>query len=207
MKHKDEAKGMTSVGIATSTTTSNECCMCGDHGFAEELLQCKICHFRSQHRYCSNLYPKAKSYQVCNWCLAENQDGTSMKDKSKKTSNSLSSLKNRTCEEESNKKSKKRNNDGRKIGCRDDHGDPKGESTKSLRFPRAKKQKKPPESLAPTARKRIISNGDLEEKRRRKKEEGRSKADSNVGIGIRKRALLRSNRVVRRYKLLDEVSS
>ncbi|KAI3442814.1 uncharacterized protein J3R85_001091, partial [Psidium guajava] len=177
------------VGMAASTTTSDECCMCGDRGLSEELLPCKICHFRSQHRYCSNLYPKAKSYQVCNWCLAQSQHGSSSKEKSKKLSNP-SPL--RACGEESNKKSRKRNNNGRKIGCHDDHGEPKGGIIKSLHPPRAKKQKKPLESLAPTARKRIISNGDTEEKR---------------GIGIRKRAVLRSNRGVRRYKLLDEVSS
>ena len=28
-----------------------ECCMCGDYGLSHELFQCKVCHFRSQHRY------------------------------------------------------------------------------------------------------------------------------------------------------------
>ncbi|KAL3735081.1 hypothetical protein ACJRO7_024259 [Eucalyptus globulus] len=205
MKH--QAKGMTSIAMATATTTSNECCMCGDHGLPEELFQCKICHFRSQHRYCSNLYPKAKSYRLCNWCLAQNQDGSSSKERTNKSSNHSSARKNGACEEESNEKSKKRNNKGRKIGYRDDHGDPKGETTDSLQFPCAKKQKKPLQSLAPTIRKRIISSGDLEEKRRREKEEERSKSDSNVGVGMGKRAVLRSKRVIRRYKLLDEVSS
>ncbi|XP_030528531.1 uncharacterized protein LOC115739537 isoform X2 [Rhodamnia argentea] len=174
--------------MAAPTTTSDECCMCGDHGLSEELLPCKICHFR----YCSNLYPKAKSYRVCNWCLAQSQDGSPTKEKSKKLSKPSLSRKNGARGEESNKKSKKRNNNGRKIGCHDDHGEPKGGLTKSLQFPRAKKHKKLPERLAPTARKRIVTNGDTEEK---------------CGTGIRKRAVLRSNRVVRRYKLLDEVSS
>ncbi|GAY41523.1 hypothetical protein CUMW_060130, partial [Citrus unshiu] len=40
-----------------------ECCMCGDYGVSNELFRCKVCQFRSQHRYCSNLYPKAESYQ------------------------------------------------------------------------------------------------------------------------------------------------
>ncbi|KAF8020518.1 hypothetical protein BT93_G1056 [Corymbia citriodora subsp. variegata] len=206
MKH--EAEGITKVGIPTSTTASDECCMCGDHGFPEELLQCKICHFRFQHTlYCSNLYPKAKSYQVCNWCLAQNQDGSSAKERTNKSSYPSSSRKNGACEEDSDKKSKKRNNSGRKLGYLDDNGDPKGETTDFLQFQRTKKQKEPPESLSPTARKRIISNGDLEEKRRKKKEEERSKSNSNAGIGMRKQAVLRRKRVIRRYKLLDEVSS
>ncbi|KAH9626493.1 hypothetical protein KSS87_020195 [Heliosperma pusillum] len=57
-----------------SKTEKYECCMCGDHGLSNELFRCKICHFRSQHRYCSNLYPKAESYRVCNWCLIEKDD-------------------------------------------------------------------------------------------------------------------------------------
>ncbi|XP_020578899.1 uncharacterized protein LOC110023703 isoform X2 [Phalaenopsis equestris] len=47
------------------------CCMCGDQGLCSELFRCRVCLFRSQHRYCSNLYPKAHSYQACNWCLRE----------------------------------------------------------------------------------------------------------------------------------------
>nr|CAD1826288.1 unnamed protein product [Ananas comosus var. bracteatus] len=35
------------------------CCMCGDHGLPRELFKCKICLVRSQHKYCSNLYPRA----------------------------------------------------------------------------------------------------------------------------------------------------
>ena len=47
------------------------CCMCGDHGLSRELFRCRVCFFRSQHKYCSNLYPKARSYETCNWCLRE----------------------------------------------------------------------------------------------------------------------------------------
>ncbi|KAH7849594.1 hypothetical protein Vadar_020119 [Vaccinium darrowii] len=52
---------------------SPECCMCGDYGLSTELFNCKVCQFRSQHRYCSNQYPKAESYRVCNWCLIQTE--------------------------------------------------------------------------------------------------------------------------------------
>ncbi|RZC67224.1 hypothetical protein C5167_010914 [Papaver somniferum] len=57
------------------TVTANECCMCGDYGITSELYRCNLCSFRSQHRYCSNLYPKAETYELCNWCLRKD-DGS-----------------------------------------------------------------------------------------------------------------------------------
>ncbi|XP_008795193.1 uncharacterized protein LOC103711006 [Phoenix dactylifera] len=56
---------------AASSPSSAVCCMCGDHGLRQELFRCKVCLVRSQHKYCSNLYPKAESYRACNWCLRE----------------------------------------------------------------------------------------------------------------------------------------
>ncbi|KAL0909060.1 hypothetical protein M5K25_023582 [Dendrobium thyrsiflorum] len=47
------------------------CCMCGDRGLSRELFRCKVCVFRSQHKYCSDLYPRAEFYRACNWCLRE----------------------------------------------------------------------------------------------------------------------------------------
>ncbi|KAG8082208.1 hypothetical protein GUJ93_ZPchr0014g47498 [Zizania palustris] len=47
------------------------CCMCGDHGLTEELFRCRLCRVRLQHRYCSDLYPRATAYRRCNWCLRE----------------------------------------------------------------------------------------------------------------------------------------
>ncbi|CAN6269990.1 unnamed protein product [Urochloa humidicola] len=47
------------------------CCMCGDHGLAGELVRCRRCRVRLQHRYCSDLYPRAAAYRRCNWCLRE----------------------------------------------------------------------------------------------------------------------------------------
>lgn len=51
-----------------------QCCMCGDTGFSRELFQCRICLHRSQHTYCSCLYPTAESYQVCDWCLRNGEE-------------------------------------------------------------------------------------------------------------------------------------
>ncbi|KAL8026524.1 hypothetical protein ABFX02_14G033800 [Erythranthe guttata] len=51
-----------------------ECCMCGDCGLSSEIFTCKHCRFRSQHKYCSNLYPEAESYDTCNWCLSQIKD-------------------------------------------------------------------------------------------------------------------------------------
>ncbi|GMH17385.1 hypothetical protein Nepgr_019226 [Nepenthes gracilis] len=63
--------------MTTSKAANFECCMCGDYGLSYELFSCEVCQFRSQHRYCSNLYPKAGSYRVCNWCLIDAADETS----------------------------------------------------------------------------------------------------------------------------------
>ena len=45
--------------------------MCGDQGLPGELFRCRRCHARLQHRYCSDLYPRAAAYRRCNWCLRE----------------------------------------------------------------------------------------------------------------------------------------
>ncbi|KAG6484886.1 uncharacterized protein LOC122007952 [Zingiber officinale] len=56
------------------------CCMCGDQGLTQELFRCKLCLVRSQHRYCSNLYPKVEFYRLCNWCLREEESNSSTKE-------------------------------------------------------------------------------------------------------------------------------
>ncbi|KAJ1700563.1 hypothetical protein LUZ63_000342 [Rhynchospora breviuscula] len=61
-------------GCASSSSPSQPsivCCMCGDPGLPQELFRCKICIFRSQHKYCSDLYLKTNIYRACNWCLRE----------------------------------------------------------------------------------------------------------------------------------------
>ncbi|XP_042028240.1 uncharacterized protein LOC121775258 isoform X1 [Salvia splendens] len=61
--------GRKNVEVEGATSSSIECCMCGDHGVSSELFLCSACGFRSQHKYCSNLYPGAESYDICNWCI------------------------------------------------------------------------------------------------------------------------------------------
>ncbi|KAH7654670.1 Alphaalpha-trehalose-phosphate synthase (UDP-forming) protein [Dioscorea alata] len=54
-----------------SSPASVVCCMCGDQGMPQELFRCKTCLIRSQHKYCSDLYPKTETYKACNWCIRE----------------------------------------------------------------------------------------------------------------------------------------
>ncbi|KAG2698814.1 hypothetical protein I3843_07G165900 [Carya illinoinensis] len=144
-------------------------------------------------RYCSNLYPKAESYRICNWCLSQKEDA---KEKSQNSSNSSSSNKNQG---EDDSKSNRRNGNG------DNLANLKGQRDTSqlkLNVP-IKKQRSPDgspsPSPSPSARKRIITNARMEEKLRRTKSE---EISNRIGVT---RPLLRSK--VRRYKLLDEVSS
>ncbi|CAH9052097.1 unnamed protein product [Cuscuta europaea] len=74
MASRKEADGGGLALPPVSPKFHSECCMCGDKGLPFELFRCKSCLFRSQHRYCSNLYPKAESYRQCNWCLRDQKD-------------------------------------------------------------------------------------------------------------------------------------
>ncbi|KAK4852736.1 hypothetical protein QYF36_026595 [Acer negundo] len=183
--------------------------MCGDFGLPSELFQCKICQFRSQHRYCSNVYPKAESYQECNWCLSQKDD---TKERSQNSSNSTSSNKTNSGGggggggddiHHSNKNNRRSKNSNRSTGLQ----------LQVMNKP-IKKEKSPERS--PSTRKRIITNGALEEEKLRR---SRSSEDEKKKMMISKR---NNNRVVkmttttkpvffrnkvRRYKLLDEVSS
>ncbi|KAJ4965755.1 hypothetical protein NE237_017604 [Protea cynaroides] len=177
---------------AKSSTTTLECCMCGDYGLSNELFRCKICLFRFQHRYCSDLYPKVESYRVCNWCLK--RKGRQIMDRAH-NSFSLSSAVNNSDkreEVEEEEKSKNRRNDGI-VGVKAQRGSLK----LNLQSP-TKKQRSPEQSSA--ARKRIIASGCLEDTLRRTKSEEIPK----TGSGIIKQVFRGK---VRRYKLLDEVSS
>ncbi|XP_039114619.1 heavy metal-associated isoprenylated plant protein 36-like isoform X2 [Dioscorea cayenensis subsp. rotundata] len=51
-----------------SSPASVVCCMCGDQGMPQELFRCKTCLIRSQH---NDLYPKTETYKTCNWCIRE----------------------------------------------------------------------------------------------------------------------------------------
>lgn len=41
---------VTRSGGETDGVKGSECCMCGDYGLSDELFQCEVCSFRSQHR-------------------------------------------------------------------------------------------------------------------------------------------------------------
>ncbi|KAF3445992.1 hypothetical protein FNV43_RR11170 [Rhamnella rubrinervis] len=183
-----------------------ECCMCGDYGFSYELFQCKLCHFRSQHRYCSNLYPNAESYRICNWCLSQKED---TKEKSQNSSNSSSSCKNEALEDNESPNSKKKKSLKHQQGGVRSLGVPMHlqlngpiKKQRSIEIPPPSPSPSPSPSLSPpvsvSTRKRIITNGAKEEKLRRT----RSEDISNGGIT---KQVFRNK--VRRYKLLDEVSS
>ncbi|XP_050227653.1 uncharacterized protein LOC126677188 [Mercurialis annua] len=181
--------------LIQSPTTLIECCMCGDSGLSSQLFQCKICQFRSQHRYCSNLYPKAESYQVCNWCLSN--------DPKEKSQNSSSSNKNSSEDDDSKKNSQ---NKKKTRGLLKTHQSPRGNLQLQVMNSPIKKQKSPERSspvpvLQSTTRRRLVSNGRLEEIKliRRTKSE-----EINKNNGIIKQVFRNK---VRRYKLLDEVSS
>uniref|UniRef100_A0A5B7BV87 PHD-type zinc finger plants domain-containing protein n=1 Tax=Davidia involucrata TaxID=16924 RepID=A0A5B7BV87_DAVIN len=181
----------TSKGVTPPSQPILECCMCGDYGLSYELFDCKVCQFRSQHRYCSNLYPKADSYRVCNWCLSQKDDTV---EKTQNSSNSSSSNKNNS--EDDRVKNKKKN------GGSDNHGGPKGQrGTLQLQLNSPiKKQKSPERSPSSTTRKRIISGGGGTEER-----VTRTRSEEISNSGIITKQVFRNK--VRRYKLLDEVSS
>ncbi|KAF2291609.1 hypothetical protein GH714_026133 [Hevea brasiliensis] len=149
---------------------------------AMESNQRRLSHNREVILYCSNLFPKAESYQVCNWCLSHET-----KEKPQTSSNSSSSNKN-SSEDDSSKNSQNKNKGGLKSQ--------RGSLQLQMNSP-IKKQRSPERS--PVTRRRLISNGKLEEKliRRTKSEE------ISNNIGTPKQAFRNK---VRRYKLLDEVS-
>ncbi|KAF2299750.1 hypothetical protein GH714_003054 [Hevea brasiliensis] len=70
---------------------------------AMESNQRRLNHNHEVFLYCSNLYPKAESYQVCNWCLSHET-----KEKSQNSSNSSSSNKN-SSKDDSSKNSQNKN--------------------------------------------------------------------------------------------------
>lgn len=168
-------------------------------------------------RYCSNLYPNAESYRICNWCLSQNED---MKEKSQNSSNSSSSCKNDSVEDSESpnnnkKKSLKQQQGGlRSLGVSMQlqlNGPIKKQRSTEIPppspSPSPSSSLSPPVSVSVSTRKRIITNGAKEEKLRRTRSEeklrrARSEDISNGGIT---KQVFRNK--VRRYKLLDEVSS
>ncbi|KAM7516885.1 hypothetical protein LguiA_006468 [Lonicera macranthoides] len=154
---------------------SRECCMCGDYGLPHELFRCKVCQFRSQHRYCSNEYPKAESYRVCNWCLTQKGDD--------KAQNSC-----------------RNNSDPDDIKTKKGLKEKRGTLQLQLNGLIKKRQRSPENTPAPAAGKRVMRSGGLEDSLLR-----RSKSEETSNSGIITKQVFRNK--VRRYKLLDEVSS
>ncbi|CAL0315554.1 unnamed protein product [Lupinus luteus] len=182
---------MTSIETNTTRQSNTVCCMCGDPGFSDQLFQCKICHFRSQHRYCSNIYPKLESLGTCNWCLNQKES-----DKSSNTSNSSSPYRNNDDEDDENNKSKKI-----RKGLR--------WSTSALQLQLQKKPikklHKSPEARSPsTASTSPSSQSVLISTRKRVVTNGASEDIANRNGGASKQVFRNKGR---RYKLLDEVSS
>ncbi|GAB4861331.1 hypothetical protein Ancab_036492 [Ancistrocladus abbreviatus] len=171
-----------------------ECCMCGDYGISYELFRCKVCQFRSQHSYCSNLYPKAESYRVCNWCLIEEADKAS-----NASNNSSSPYKSGT----GGKEDPQHHGKHKKKSNGDHHG---GVPVKGGQI---KKQRSPEGSPKAAAGRRWMDAGNsnngsgavAERVIRRTKPE---KMTNSNATNVTKHVFRNK---VRRYKLLEEVSS
>ncbi|XP_052201666.1 uncharacterized protein LOC127807673 [Diospyros lotus] len=178
-----------------------ECCMCGDYGLSSELFNCKVCQFRSQHRYCSNLYPGAESYRVCNWCLKEE---ATEKTQNHNSSDSSPSRRSGGGGDDKAIKTKKKNggSDGNHGGLKRQKG---ALMLQQAGSPIKKKQASPEGSPSPSgaaaAQKRAAAAaaGSLKERLRR------TKSDQDIAAGRITKPVYRNK--VRRYKLLDEVSS
>ncbi|TKY56310.1 hypothetical protein E2542_SST20753 [Spatholobus suberectus] len=168
---------MTTKG--TDSEPNTECCMCGDLGFSDQLFQCKVCQFRSQHRYCSNLYPKPDSLRTCNWCLSQRED---TKEKSTNSSNSSSSIRNNDDESKNKKIRNGNNNSAQNIGGKKgvkgsvlhlqiQKPIKKPKSPESSRSPSVSTSPPKSSSVLVSTRKRIVTSGALEERLRRTRSE------------------------------------
>lgn len=159
-------------------------------------------------RYCSNLYPKPESLGTCNWCLSQRED---TKEKSTNSSNSSSSIWNNDDESRMKRIKNGSNNSAQNVGLKKGV---KGSGILHLQIQKPiKKPKSPDSSRSPSAstsphksspvlvstRKRIVTNGALEERLRRTRSE-----DIANSSGATKQVFRNK---VRRYKLLEEVSS
>ncbi|XP_047342087.1 uncharacterized protein LOC124945661 [Impatiens glandulifera] len=172
------------------------CCMCGDYGLSSELVNCQTCQFRSQHSYCSNVYPKAESYRICNWCLVQELDDKA-KHKTQKSPDSMKKKKNRRNDQDHDrvnnmieeiKKKKKENEDF-------DHDVGRGREISGSDFDQAIQKSSPPAGRDRDAVAVGCGDGGVKSRLSRK---AQMNVSSNKG-GVRK--------IVRRYKLLVEVSA
>lgn len=128
--------------------------------------------------------------------MSQNED-------SPNSSNSSSSYKKNESTEDEGKNKQIKN-------CFQKKGVIKGSGVYRLQLPKPMKKPKSPiasstsPSILVSTRKRIITNGALEEKLRRTRSENIIKSSNNNNIGATKQVFRNK---VRRYKLLDEVSS
>ncbi|KAK9271222.1 hypothetical protein L1049_026812 [Liquidambar formosana] len=188
-------KGAAAIAVPSSQTAF-ECCMCGDYGLSSELFRCKVCQFRSQHRYCSNLYPRAESYRICNWCLSQKDDTA---EKTPNSSNSSSSYKSNNEDDHSKSKKKSTNSDNNHGGLKGQRGNLQLHLNSPIKKQRSPEISPSPSPSPSTGRKRIITSGNMEERRIT-----RTKSEELSNGGITKQVFRNK---VRRYKLLDEVTS
>ncbi|KAF3775281.1 hypothetical protein EJ110_NYTH50848 [Nymphaea thermarum] len=196
---------------------NKECCMCGDLGLPNALFRCGVCLFRSQHRhsrliplpvsclqlcsflgYCSDLYPKAETYRICNWCLRdrETQPSTSVGEDNSSASSGVS-----------------KNSDGGKIGLKrkfigfDRRLSLHMQSVKKNRSMEFQPRKYTEERTTEVRRDDEIVAGRKGGSFGRKDELLRTKSDdfsSTAKVGMARQI---GRGKVRRYKLLEEVSS
>lgn len=205
--------------------------MCGDLGLPHHLFRCKVCHFRSQHRYCSNLYPRAEIYRVCNWCLIHKDDGGATTTMTTPTSNNNSS--NSSSPEHVHHSKTPTTTAKIKLNNHPTIGGPTkgcGSSPKCLQpSSPIKKLIRSPEARSPSIRKRITAGNvqpqaqeeiRLTLKKAKSSDEimsssnnnnnnsGNSKTNGGPGGGTGGPAVIKHvfRNKVRRYKLLDEVS-
>lgn len=142
---------------------------------------------------------------ICNWCLVQKDN---MKEKSLNSSNSSSSFKNNGNVADDESKNIKRINKNSNVshqkikkGDQAIHAKNKGIhkrrlSPEEISLPPSP----PPPSVVVSTRKRIVTNGGIEKRLRRTMSEGISNTNRIIT-----RQVFRNK--VRRYKLLDEVSS
>ncbi|KAL9234690.1 hypothetical protein vseg_009529 [Gypsophila vaccaria] len=212
--------------MMTNKSQNYECCMCGDHGLSHELFRCKVCHFRSQHRYCSNLYPKAATYRACNWCLIQNND-TNHTDTTTTTTTTTTTISNNNNSWNSSSPAQKHSTRSNNIVINKIYNhlgwQKAGPGTKGLQpmSPIKKPTIRSMEAQSPTGRKRItavhcatkddrlcrtkssikmINNNDNSNNNNNNK----SSSTRSSGQGVIKHVFRNK---VRRYKLLDEVST
>lgn len=177
------------------------CCMCGDRGLPGELFRCRCCRSRLQHRYCSDLYPRAAAYRRCNWCLREPGPGVGQAGLGHAHAAAVFAANNKQPEDDKRKAASASDEERRQRheGCSPTlmrkSSPPPAELVHPVKKKHKAEEKTPP---AVAGKKETVTTGAASGSR------SRSKEDEVMRAGK-----ARVNRVcrVRRYKLLAEVIS